>query len=391
MTRPLLPVAAEASVLTAALRSALDGRGPAVLPVPAGTSRAADTVDDGVALVIETSGSTGIPKRVALSADALLASAAGSAVALGGPDASNRSSQWILALPLHYIAGVNVLLRSIAAGSDPVVLPAGPFDADVFCRSAEGLDAEAGYAALVPAQLAALVEAAEASAAVRDVLCGLAGLLVGGQATPAVLLERSAALGIRVVRSYGSSETAGGCLYDGVPFPGVESRVVDGELELRGPVLAEGYLGEPERTTASFPVRGGTRWYRTGDTAEILDGVVRVTGRADNVIISGGINISLDRVQAVVRSVPGLVDALVVAVPDERFGQASVIVTTGRGSAPGGNSSAAADDALLQDARVAVESTLGRVARPVRLHRLAAVPLLASGKPDLPTLRTRLA
>lgn len=385
MSRELRPVDATAPAMLAALRAALDGSGPAVLPVQlgapeqGGSAGSTDMVDDRVALVIETSGSTGVPKRVALGADALLASAEGSAIALGGADAASRSSQWILALPTHYIAGVNVLLRSIVADTEPVVAPPGPFDADVFCRLVDALHADVGYAALVPAQLRMLVDAAEGSSTVRDALASLGGLLVGGQATPIGLLERSSALGIRVVRSYGSSETSGGCLYDGRPFPGVDARLVDGELELSGPVLAEGYLAEPERTAAAFPVRDGVRWYRSGDTAELVDGVVRVTGRADNVIISGGINVSLDRVQAVVRTVPGLADAVLIAVPDERFGQGSVIVTTG------------ADAALLDDARAAVEASLGRPARPARLHHVDVVPLLASGKPDLPAIRSQLA
>lgn len=380
MSRELLPVDASAPAMLAALRAALDGSGPAVLPVQAGAPVPTDVapVDSRVALVIETSGSTGIPKRVALSADALLASAAGSANALGGPDAETRSSQWILALPTHYIAGVNVLLRSIVAGTEPVVAPPGSFDAEVFCRLVDSVRADVGYAALVPAQLQTLLGAAERSSGVRDAVASLGGLLVGGQATPLVVLEHASALGIRVVRSYGSSETSGGCLYDGRPFPGVDARLVDGELELSGPVLAEGYLAEPERTAAAFPVRDGVRWYRTGDTAELVDGVVRVTGRADNVIISGGINVSLDRVQAVVRTVPGLADAVLVAVPDERFGQTSVIVTT------------APDAALLDDARAAVEVSLGRPARPARLHHIDVVPVLASGKPDLPAIRSQL-
>jgi len=386
MSRELVSVEASAQTMLAALRSALDGSGPAVLPQQSGTTSgppgAPSSVDEHVALVIETSGSTGVPKRVALSGEALLASAEGSATAMAGRAADTRSSQWILALPVHYIAGVNVLLRSIVAGTEPLMMPAGSFDAHAFCRLVDSLQADAGYAALVPAQLQSLVDAAETSRAVRDALASLGGLLVGGQATPTTLLERSSALGVRVVRSYGSSETAGGCLYDGVPFHDVGVRVVDGELLVSGPVLAEGYLGEPERTAESFPVRDGVRWYRTGDTAVVVDGVVRVTGRADNVIISGGVNISLDRVQAVVRSVSGLSDAVVLAVPDDRFGQASVIVTA--------NAEPTSDAALLQEARWAVAGALGRPARPARLRRVDAVPLLASGKPDLPTLRAQL-
>ncbi|MGK9147577.1 AMP-binding protein [Plantibacter flavus] len=386
MTRALHPVDASAPRMLAALRVALDGDGPAVLPVQTGARREPGTVDDRVALVIETSGSTGVPKRVALSADALLASAAGSAIALGGPAGPATSARWILALPVHYIAGVNVLVRSIVAGADPIVAPPGPFDADVFCGLVDALGTDTGFAALVPAQLRTLVDGAEASTAVRDALASLGGLLVGGQSTPVSLLRRSSELGIRVVRSYGSSETAGGCLYDGQGFPGVGTRLVDGALELSGPVLAEGYLDDPQRTAEAFPVDGDTRWYRTGDLAEIVDGVVRVTGRADNVIISGGINISLDRVQAVVRTLPGLADAVVVAVPDERFGQASAVVAAGERGAD-----ADADAELLASVRSAVESALGRPARPARLARLDALPVLASGKPDVRAIRAALA
>ena len=144
MTRQLrLVSAADPMAVMQALRGALDRSGPAVLPVAATNAAAAagsrpsnvigaeehevpDTVPQSTALVIETSGSTGIPKRVMLSADAVLASVAASETALGGP------GQWLLALPTHYVAGVQVLARSLAAGTTPEVLPPGPFDARAF-------------------------------------------------------------------------------------------------------------------------------------------------------------------------------------------------------------------------------------------------------------------
>lgn len=375
MTRALRVVPAEPAELFDALHRALDGSGPAVLPArldaPAPTGLP-DEVDRKVALVVETSGSTGEPKRVVLSTSALLQSAAGSGAALGG----HGQRQWLLALPAHYIAGVNVLVRSIADGTTPVVLDPGPFDAAAFSALVERMTGDSLFAAVVPAQLAALVAAAETSTTIRDILRGMHGLLVGGQSTPVELRDRADALGLRVVRSYGSSETAGGCVYDGVPFAGVEPRIVDDVLELAGPVLAEGYLGDPVRTAAVFPHDAGRRWYRTGDIAMLDGGVVRVTGRADNVIISGGINVSLDRVQAAVRTVAGLADAVLLGVDDERFGQASVIVTTG--------------DGTLADARDAVESAIGRHARPARLERVDEIPMLASGKPDVQAIRTGL-
>src|SRR5690606_23493026 len=113
-----------------------------------------------------------------------------------------------------------------------------------------------------------------------------------GQALPEPLRERAADLGIRLVRTYGSSETSGGCVYDGVPLDGVGVRVVDGQLQIAGPQLADGYLGDEALTARAF-IRDehGIRWYRTGDLGLLEDGAVRVHGRADNVIVSGGINV----------------------------------------------------------------------------------------------------
>jgi O-succinylbenzoic acid--CoA ligase len=134
------------------------------------------------------------------------------------------------------------------------------------------------------------------------------------------------------VRTYGSSETAGGCVYDGIPLDGVDVRIVDGEVQVSGPTLADGYLGDPARTAAAF-VRdeAGVRWYRTGDAGR-FDGRLTVTGRRDNVIVSGGVNVSLDRVERIVRTLPGFVDAVVVPVADERWGEASIVVAVGASS-----------------------------------------------------------
>ncbi|OUD86355.1 2-succinylbenzoate--CoA ligase [Clavibacter michiganensis subsp. michiganensis] len=250
------------------LRAALAGDGPALLarpvdaPVAAGDPPPPAEVERRVALVVETSGTTSRPKRVALSSDALLASAAASQAALGAP------GQWILALPTHYIAGLQVLVRSIAAGTTPAVLAPGSFDPRAFAELAASMDARvARYTSLVPTQLHRLVEAAEDVATgddarrVRDAVRRLEAILVGGQAAPPHLVDRAAALGWRVVRTYGSSETAGGCVYDGVPVATAEVAVVDGQVELAGPMLAEGYLGDRERRTrrsASTTAGAGT-------------------------------------------------------------------------------------------------------------------------------------
>jgi O-succinylbenzoic acid--CoA ligase len=368
-----LRVIAPGGGVFAELRSALAG-GDAILVAQdaagaADVARPADlppTVEQRVALVVETSGSTGRPKRVALSADALLANAAASESALGGP------GQWVLALPTHYIAGLNVLARSLAAETEPVAVRSGAgghFSAEAFLDALERMTHPTCFTSLVPAQLATLLDDARASAA----LAGFAAVLVGGQASPRALLERAAGAGIRVRRSYGSSETSGGCVYDGVPIGSTTVKVVDGEVWLGGSSLAEGYLGDPELTAERFVDEAGVRWFRTADGGELTtgaDGVrLTVTGRRDDVLISGGVKVALASVERVLRELPGFGDAVVVAVPDERWGEVPVAVTAGN---DGDDSTAGA----------AVAAELGVAARPARVIRVDVLPLLPSGKVD---------
>ncbi|UKF81008.1 AMP-binding protein [Clavibacter californiensis] len=368
------------------LRAALAGDGPALLarpvdaPVVAGDPPPPAEVERRVALVVETSGTTSRPKRVALSSDALLASAAASQAALGPP------GQWILALPTHYIAGLQVLVRSIAAGTTPAVLAPGSFDPRAFAELAGSMDARvARYTSLVPTQLHRLVEAAEGGAVdhargIRDAVRRLEAILVGGQATPPHLVDRAAALGWRVVRTYGSSETAGGCVYDGVPVATAEVAVVDGQVELAGPMLAEGYLGDPGATDAAFGEHDGRRWYRTGDGGELVDGVLRITGRLDDVVISGGEKLRLAAVEEAVRSLaawePRLGEA--VAVPGEHagWGQRPVVFVPGP-----------VDPELAERVRRELATRLGRVAGSAVVRGIDAMPTLPSGKPDRRALR----
>ncbi|WP_308798631.1 AMP-binding enzyme [Agromyces silvae] len=407
--------AADVAAVTDALRTALDG-GPAVWPTDVhhvraaaaeaaaaeagtadpGATRAAgpgvgavpDAVDDHIALVVETSGSTDAPKRVLLSADALRASAEATAERLGG------HGRWLLALPAHYIAGAQVLVRSILAGTAPVVLgehaaggapgpstaqARGPFGADAFVTSTARLmrthDALPRYTSLVPAQLARLVEAADGD---RDhpaaqALRAYAAVLIGGQALPEPLRVAAETVGARIVRTYGSSETAGGCVYDARVLPGVEARIgEDGIVELGGPTLADGYLGDPARTARAFRHDAdGRRWYRTDDLGELAaDGALRIRGRADDVIISGGVKVALGEIERAVRALPGLHDAVVVAADDPEWGQRAVVVA------------AEASVSLAELARATDAASLPPAGRPVRFVRLDRLPMLASGKPD---------
>jgi O-succinylbenzoic acid--CoA ligase len=168
-------------------------------------------------------------------------------------------------------------------------------------------------------------------------------------------------------------------VYNGIPLDGVRVGQVDDELRISGPTLAGGYLGDPTLTDRIFTTdEQGERWYRTGDRGFILDGEVEVHGRLDNVIVSGGINISLDRVERIVRTVPGLEQAVVLGVPDERWGESSVIFAT---------TTAGDGRAMLDEARARVAAEIGRHARPVQLEVDDYMPMLASGKPDRELLR----
>jgi len=357
--RPLRRVSPGPEVLPA-LRAALAG-GDALF-VGAATDLPA-MVEQRVALVVETSGSSGRPKRVALAADALLANAGASESALGGP------GQWVLALPTHYIAGLNVLTRSLAAGTEPVVVAGEHFTVAGFLDAVARLESPDRYTSLVPAQLAFLLDDPAATAA----LTGFRGVLVGGQALAAPVRERAEAAGIPVVRSYGSSETSGGCVYDGVPIGRTAVRVVDGEVHLGGPTIAEGYLGDAALSADRFLEEGGMRWFRTADGGSWDGTRLAITGRRDDVIISGGVKVSLGAVERLLHE-HGFADAVVVKGVDARWGEVPVAFVT--------------SDADPGPATAAIEAALGAAARP-RFRRGSGVPLLPSGKPDRVSLEQK--
>jgi O-succinylbenzoic acid--CoA ligase len=321
--------------------------GEVVAPVPLeGWEREA-------ALVITTSGSTGVPKSVLLSAAALRASADATHARLGGP------GRWLLALPATHIAGVQVLVRSLVAGTSPAVLDLAPgFRAEAFADAARPLLASSGphYTALVPTQLARLL--AEDVAVLKE----FDGVLLGGAATPQPLLEAALEAGVRVVTTYGMSETAGGCVYDGVPLDGVEVRLVDGRVSLAGPMVALGYRGQ----------RFGDGWFRTGDLGRFrVDGTLEVLGRADDVIVTGGEKVAPVLVERALAAVPGVREVCVVGVPDVEWGQVVVaaVVVAGAPVAEG----------LLRDA---VRAAAGRAAVPKRVLFLPELPTRGPGKVD---------
>ncbi|KQS73596.1 o-succinylbenzoate--CoA ligase [Modestobacter sp. Leaf380] len=351
-----------------ALRAALDGAAPlAVLPAgdgPAAAARAAlradEPLEDGADLVVVTSGSTGTPRGVLLSADAVRASATATLDRLGGP------GDWLLALPVSAVAGLQVLARSALAGRTPTVLAAGGSLTDAVATMPAGRR----YTALVPTQLR------RALAAEPDALRAFDAVLVGGAATDPDLLAAARAAGVAVVTTYGMSETAGGCVYDGVPLDGVAVRVTDHGIELSGPQLALGYRLDPAGTAGTFTRDAdGARWFRTRDAgAREPDGErrLRVLGRLDDVVVSGGVNVSPQAVEAALRAHPAVADAVVTGLPDPEWGQRVVAAVV---PAPG-------ETPLLTALRPWVTERLGAASAPRELHLVAAVPLLHSGKPD---------
>jgi o-succinylbenzoate---CoA ligase len=344
-----------------ALRRALDGAAPlAVLPAgagPAGAARAVlrpdEPLEPGTDLVVVTSGSTGGGKGVLLSAAALRASATATLTRLGGP------GSWLLALPTSAVGGLQVLVRSALADREPAVLSRGEPLAEALTRLPAG---DRRYTAMVPTQLRRYLTDEPGALASFD------GIVVGGAATDPALLDRARAAGVRLHTSYGMSETAGGCVYDGVPLDGVGARVAEG-VELTGPVLAHGYRLDPVGTAEAFV--GG--WFRTRDAGSLAaDGTLAVHGRLDDVVISGGVNVSPQAVEAALREHPSVADAVVTGRPDPEWGQR---VVAGVVPAPGAVPE-------LAELRPWVAARLGAAAAPRELHLVDAVPTLHTGKPD---------
>jgi O-succinylbenzoic acid--CoA ligase len=355
------PTAVDA--LAGALRSALAG-GPAVLPVAPGEAAVAGEPGEGAAVVIATSGSTGAAKHVVLSAAALQASARATADRLGGP------ARWLLALPAQHVAGVQVVVRALLAGAPPVVQDLrGGFRPNGFAAATRELGADRRCTSLVPTQLGRILDAGGAA---LDALRSYAAVLVGGAALPPQLHERAMAADVAVVTTYGMSETAGGCVYDGHPLDGVRVELEpDGRIRLGGPTLADGYLGDPDLTAAAF-VDG---WFRTGDLGRWREGRLDVLGRADDVIVTGGEKVAPAAVERVLIAQDGVATACVVGVPDAEWGQvvAAAVVPEGAGTfSPG----------FAERLQAAVRAELGRAAVPRVLRAVPRIPLHGIGKPD---------
>lgn len=390
------------TVLTA-LGAALAG-GPAIAPVPVAadgsltayatgirnalqaTDPAASLEHEDVLVVVSTSGSTGDPKGVLLTETGMRAAAAGVERLLDGP------GDWVVAMPVHGAGGIMVLARSMFAGTrvhlDPSVGGAQPFDPTVFAATVTAAREVAGkqrlYCSLVPTQLQRVVDS---GASGLGTLRQLDAILVGAAAAPAQLLTSLRESGIAVFESYGMSETCGGCAFDGMPLPGVSitTDAADGRslgrLIVAAPQVAAGY-----RLRAAPELQDGR--LLTADIGTVaLSGQVTVSGRIDDIVTVGGANVSLPAVAATLRTVPGIQDACVVAIPDPTWGSRVIayLITNQQ-----------ADESLTEQATHAVRDRLGRAAVPrtyvvdsTAMSLLGnGIPLLPTGKPDRARLRS---
>lgn len=392
----------------------------------------------GVDMVLRTSGSTtGTGKLVGVSMDALVASARATHKRLGG------AGIWVLALPAYHAAGVQVLVRAAVAGTrvfnaykeggfDPQHLAqvidaacaaaadcdaGSSFDDDAVSSCAGGAGGEAEgalaadaagracpvYTSLVPTQLRRGLDVEQ----LRVALARLDAVLIGGAAADAQLLAQAKAAGIKVVTTYGMSETCGGCVYDGQPLPGVSMDVdqATGAIWLSGPMLATGYLGDEELTRRCFVSRpqahcgGGAgsgagtgeparRWFITSDRGQIVDGRLQVLGRLDDVIISGGIKVEPGPIEALLALNPLVSECAVVGLPDLQWGQVvtAVVVpasTPGLGRVDQG--------AIVAQIRVYLEQKLSGAQCPKQVLLADALPYKGIGKVDRRALAQSLA
>jgi len=360
--------------LLPALEEALAGRG-ALLPVPAEDQRqtsllttslrAGDPIADDVTVVVSTSGTTGVPKGAMLTASALTASANATHRRLGGPGA------WLLALPAYHVAGLQVLVRSIIGGTTPVAVSAG-FDAAELVSAVGSLGPGHRYASLVAAQL----DKALRDRAATEALASLDAVLIGGGPMPQGLAEKASAAGISVVRTYGMSETAGGCVYDGVPLDGVQVRIDDDRVVIGGATLAKGYRNPVQPDPFAEP-----GWFRTDDIGTVDDSdVLRILGRADDAISTGGLTVLPQLVEAALATHPAVAECAVFGVADDRLGQRVVAaVVVADGCAP----------PALEELRAHVASRLPATAAPREIHLVDELPRRGIGKVDRRGLAAR--
>ena len=276
-------------------------------------------------LVISTTGSSGVVKAVEISPAALIASAKAAHKFLG----AKEGDTWSLLLPTNHIAGINVLARSIILNSE-----------------LKNQDEVADYTSIVPTQLH---KALREDSKLLSHLKNCKAVLVGGARLPESLQNEAKSAGINIVTTYGATETCGGCVYNGTSLDGVQIQIVSGLIEIK---IAEMNSGQ---------------WIKTNDLGEIKDGKLKVLGRADDVIISGGENISLQKLESFLETTYPGQNFLALAIPDDKWGQALALMS---------------DQEFPENIADSILSALGKLYIPKSLKTVKEIPTIGIGKFD---------
>ena len=338
--RDLIPIQAEWSIpqLQENLAVALEGSGAALSTTQTQTKQVANEV----ALVVSTSGSTGDSKSVVLSSAALIASANASHKYLG----ATPGDSWSLLLPTTHIAGLNVIVRATALGSRVIDN-----------RNTENY-VDADFVSIVPTQL---YKALTSDSKLLEHLTAAEAVLVGGAPLSDKLKKEAASKHVKIITTYGMTEMSGGCVYNQKPLDGVDVKISDaGLIQLSGPMIASGYLlanGELEKFADSD-------WFDTTDLGEIINGMLKVLGRVDDVIISGGEKISLSAVEEIIRQILPKMDLITFAMADDLWGEKLCLASTSLID--------------LDDLRTSLNSIL----TPKEIFLFEEIPTTMLGKPD---------
>jgi O-succinylbenzoic acid--CoA ligase len=388
--------------LAAAIGPALDGSGPAIVPIPTSPPAVVDQIlaalkpdqpefpieSNDIAIVCATSGSTGAPRGVLLTQDALIKSAAAFGNRFG------TDNRWVISMPAHRIAGIMILARSWLHGNpfeiDPSVGGARPFEAAAFAATTmrakrlSNADGRALMVSLVPTQIARLLDAGKVG---LETLQTYDLILSGAAATPQPLLKRLRDEGVNVAVSYGMSETCGGCVFDGQPIDGVsisigtQDDVEPGRISISGPVIASGYRLRPDLDSLSFI----DHRLVTQDVGKLdSHGLLHVLGRLDDVVIVGGVNVALSAIESIIRHHPMISDVAIIDIADELWGSLPVAYVVTRSHDQNTYE-------LEQEIRQVVSNQIGRAATPRRIRFVNQLPMLDSGKIDRISLRLQAA
>ncbi|WP_347565903.1 AMP-binding protein [Mobiluncus mulieris] len=346
-------------------------------------------------LIMQTSGSqTGTGHLVAISAAALVSSARSTLAMIG-------EGRWILALPVNHIGGLQVLTRSLIAGTKPVIVDTtSGFNPKQLVRAVERATSDPGipaYISLVPTQVSRILD--EGGEPV-EALAKLHTILVGGAAFTTFLADRAKAAGWHVVETYGMTETCGGCVYDGMPLVGTQVSTVGDTVWITGTTLMEDYLEIPAPGEETPWIQmGPRRWFKTSDTGRMEGPRLIIQGRTDDVINTGGVKVHASAVEEAALTVPGVGRICVVGLPDARWGElVTALVVPGQdvdvdllaplmGSPAslgvrGADGQRVEPDSLAARIRTAVGAELGAAHAPRVIIIVQQLPLLGPGKVD---------